>query len=516
MALCVVLAAVALLAGPSCAANINRIGASADLLQPVVGEHDLHSHARALALCRVPAAAGGVGVGDASAGPAARITILSGTGVGGDPLRVRMAMAPGKGVAGAGALPSFELELTREAFAAPSHAQGADGKHTPVSLADHLFYAGHVVGSPGSSSVRMRGVKAPAARSGAPPLPAALFGTIHQGADVWVVEPVDGDDHDESTPPAMLMRHKDDIELVDANFGTCDHSADGHSDDDDDDEHHPHGANASSARARRAGPAAGHTQCNIFLDADKTYFDQWKGTCPSGWSSTKCTNKQIERVTIKMVDVLHLSDNIWSSDGVLKRFIKLVVAGTNVQTARSGDGLPDMRVHGTDSSGLLSSYGKWLATGADVSSAYDYPQRKWIYTTTMPDMRGGGAPKANEVCTNHLFTHVDFGTGTLGVASLRAICTERPYERSFSDGKAYYISNVGFTTTLSRGRSAPQWQAVLTAAHELGHNFGASHDCCSSCSTQQLEDQTDQICPGYSSSSGYTFSEDHPLASCVP
>ena len=324
------------------------------------------------------------GTAAARAPALARITVLSGTGVGDNPLVVEMTAPGTPATTGTGTLPrgstasatalSFVLELTREAFPAKSHAQDADGKPTPVSLDHHLFYAGHVVGRLESSSVRLRGVvhetKAAlgAGSGGAPLLPAALFGTIHQGADVWVVEVVDGDDHDESTPPAMAIRHANDYDFAEADFGKCQH--------DPDDEGHTHADHAAantssppppSSRGRRAGPAAGHTQCNIFLDADQTYFDQWKGTCPRAWDSSKCSAKQVERVTIKMVDVLHQSDNIWSGDRVLKRIMKLVVAGTNVQVRRSGGGLPDMRVHGRqgspkdqgDASALLNSYGYW-------------------------------------------------------------------------------------------------------------------------------------------------------------
>ena len=60
------------------------------------------------------------------------------------------------------------------------------------------------------------------------------------------------------------------------------------------------------SQARRAAPASSnHIGCGVFLDADKSYFDQWKGACTSGWSATECTRRQVERVTIRMIDSLY-------------------------------------------------------------------------------------------------------------------------------------------------------------------------------------------------------------------
>ena len=53
------------------------------------------------------------------------------------------------------------------------------------------------------------------------------------------------------------------------------------------------------------------------------------------------------------------------------------------------------------------------------------------------------------------------------------------------------------------------------AAHEIGHNFGASHDCCTTCSTASLADGTEQICPTHTLGA-YTFNPSGPRASCVP
>ena len=47
-----------------------------------------------------------------------------------------------------------------------------------------------------------------------------------------------------------------------------------------------------------------HTQCSVFLDADQTFFDAWKGTCAPQLSAQDCLTLQLQTVTIKMIDVL--------------------------------------------------------------------------------------------------------------------------------------------------------------------------------------------------------------------
>ena len=67
----------------------------------------------------------------------------------------------------------------------------------------------------------------------------------------------------------------------------------------------------------------------------------------------------------------------------------------------------------------------------------------------------------------------------------------------------------------------PRRQLMATNVHEIGHNLGATHDCCTkySCEVSQLADGTDQVCPGETVTSGgktYKFNPSHPLAKCVP
>lgn len=50
---------------------------------------------------------------------------------------------------------------------------------------------------------------------------------------------------------------------------------------------------------------------------------------------------------------------------------------------------------------------------------------------------------------------------------------------------------MSFTSTWHPKLSVPHWQSILVAVHELGHNFGAAHDCCSSGCANTVEKQND-------------------------
>ena len=128
---------------------------------------------------------------------------------------------------------------------------------------------------------------------------------------------------------------------------------------------------------------------------------------------------------------------------------------------------------------MLTAYAKWLGAGTSNSQV-----------GTFREVRGAGTKTAKDSCLNHLFVHVDLG-GTLGVANLDVTCA------FFSYGGT--AANVGFSTTLSNGEVAPQWQTVSVTTHELGHSFGAEHDCIiKGASLADLEDDRQLPCPGYS------------------
>jgi hypothetical protein len=63
---------------------------------------------------------------------------------------------------------------------------------------------------------------------------------------------------------------------------------------------------------RRSGPASGSYLCTVFLDADASFTTQWSGPCLPTDSGAACTQRQAERVTAKMVSILHEADLIYA------------------------------------------------------------------------------------------------------------------------------------------------------------------------------------------------------------
>ncbi|EDQ84835.1 uncharacterized protein MONBRDRAFT_29860 [Monosiga brevicollis MX1] len=79
----------------------------------------------------------------------------------------------------------------------------------------------------------------------------------------------------------------------------------------------------------------------------------------------------------------------------------------------------------------------------------------------------------------------DFAEGVLGLARVGQIC-QTPYSspKATTTGQSILSLNTGITTTINYG-STNEDQSKLVFAHEVGHNFGASHDnaCSSWCSS---------------------------------
>ena len=184
---------------------------------------------------------------------------------------------------------------------------------------------------------------------------------------------------------------------------------------------------------------------------------------------------------------------------------------------------------GKTSTGVLDAYQQWLATGHKLAeeAAPEGGGGEPSYHSTFDAVRGEGQPKALDSCLNHLFTHVDFNTGTAGVASMKGICQKqgfyvgsRPGTYSAKDsGKGSLVLNAGFTTSISKGKIAADWSIIATAAHEVSHNFGSRHDCCTACTKDELVNGETQICPGHSvwiDGTEYTFKSDGVNNECVP
>lgn len=100
-------------------------------------------------------------------------------------------------------------------------------------------------------------------------------------------------------------------------------------------------------------------------------------------------------------------------------------------------------------------------------------------------------------CLAHGFTHQDFDNGILGLAYVGVIC-QNPTGNCNEGNGGSCSRNTGITTSLNYDTSS-YIRTTLVIAHELGHNFGMSHDdsCSSWCATQDAS-----ACSGGSVTSG--------------
>eukprot|EP00048_Salpingoeca_helianthica_P007452 m.110708 g.110708 ORF g.110708 m.110708 type:complete len:825 (-) comp14336_c0_seq4:40-2514(-) len=80
-----------------------------------------------------------------------------------------------------------------------------------------------------------------------------------------------------------------------------------------------------------------------------------------------------------------------------------------------------------------------------------------------------------DVCLAHLFTYQDFGGGIQGLAWVAPASGTG----GICDGYGVHTGshyNSGLTTRMSLQSTVPSLMAMLVTMHEIGHNFGASHD----------------------------------------
>ncbi|KAI9184119.1 hypothetical protein H9P43_003172 [Blastocladiella emersonii ATCC 22665] len=74
----------------------------------------------------------------------------------------------------------------------------------------------------------------------------------------------------------------------------------------------------------------------------------------------------------------------------------------------------------------------------------------------------------------HLYTGCATGS-TIGLAWLNTACSTKVFSQSAADGTGTeYVTGAGVTASPSSFPSDSEW---VVTAHEIGHNFGARHDC---------------------------------------
>eukprot|EP00049_Salpingoeca_infusionum_P002017 m.52975 g.52975 ORF g.52975 m.52975 type:complete len:961 (-) comp11345_c0_seq2:160-3042(-) len=107
-----------------------------------------------------------------------------------------------------------------------------------------------------------------------------------------------------------------------------------------------------------------------------------------------------------------------------------------------------------------------------------------------------GSISWDSVCLAHGFTHQDFADGVLGLANVGTICSPPSATGSVSSnsGIRVFSTNTGMTTTVNFGTVSPELQSMLVFTHEVGHNFGMSHD--TSCSVFCSDPSNSAHCEG--------------------
>lgn len=116
--------------------------------------------------------------------------------------------------------------------------------------------------------------------------------------------------------------------------------------------------------------------------------------------------RQAARASTKMIDIIHQSDFIYRNASNLNNKLALTIAGTQVRDTNMVPGTNDANV-------FLTNYGKYLATGVTQANSNG------------PKIRGSTLPSSDQVCLNHMFTHLSMANGVVGVANLRAFCESR-------------------------------------------------------------------------------------------
>ncbi|EDQ92979.1 uncharacterized protein MONBRDRAFT_22277 [Monosiga brevicollis MX1] len=85
----------------------------------------------------------------------------------------------------------------------------------------------------------------------------------------------------------------------------------------------------------------------------------------------------------------------------------------------------------------------------------------------------------SDTCLAHLYTREDFDGGTLGLAWVGSPDSNRYGGICYSSSSQSL--NTGLTTNINYGNTIPFATTALVSAHEIGHNWGSSHDTSTQC-----------------------------------
>ncbi|EGD74296.1 ADAM-17 protein [Salpingoeca rosetta] len=212
-----------------------------------------------------------------------------------------------------------------------------------------------------------------------------------------------------------------------------DHDHD-HNDHDDQHDHHAHGNNEyefpqlygeqqAHVRARRARPSETDNTCLVSVVADARFH--------------AFHNNERADTTQSMLQHFAIADDIFSSTvfaGDIPSGLSLFVHEVTIRL--------DNFVSTTSVTEMLS----------DFSSTIDF----------------------SSSCVAHLFTRVDFTGGTLGLAWVGSPDANRAGGICHSSRSQWL--NTGLTSNINFGENVPFATTSLVTSHEVGHNWGSSHD----------------------------------------
>lgn len=143
-----------------------------------------------------------------------------------------------------------------------------------------------------------------------------------------------------------------------------------------------------------------------------------------------------------MIDIIHQADVIYQDASNLGSKLALAIEGTQVQDTNMvlgtftcfknrkgcsnilqltvpGVFLLHLCVETSQPSDFLANYGKYLAGGVTSGAGPGL------------QIRGNSLPASDQVCLNHMFTHLSMTNNVVGVANIRAFCETRLARRGF-------------------------------------------------------------------------------------
>eukprot|EP00049_Salpingoeca_infusionum_P014341 m.267996 g.267996 ORF g.267996 m.267996 type:complete len:710 (+) comp15649_c0_seq1:490-2619(+) len=201
----------------------------------------------------------------------------------------------------------------------------------------------------------------------------------------------------------------------------------------------------TNTRSRRAASAyvQGNVVCGLALVVDSKFYTTIGG---SDISST------VDIINQRFADVKELYDNNAINIDSDPEAMTLGIANLEIITSTSTDPY-------------------------NAGQSFNQEGDKFLdHIKTDPNQSARGT-RFDDYCLVHVFTNQEFDGGLLGLAwvgsasGIGGVCQDGGLV-----GGVESFLNTGFSTQTNFGATVPALTSYLVVAHELGHNFGSSHD----------------------------------------